>query len=331
MMKILYILLFTILISCSDNEKKSITIYSGRKTSLSEWIFKKFEKETGIKIKKKVAPTQSLVNLILAEKSNSPADLFYAQDASSLSLLSQKELLSPINKNILKKAFQHYQSKNKDWVGASGRLRVLVYNSQKVKKNELPKTIFDLQDSKWKGKVGWAPENSSFQSHIAYMIGKIQKNKILNWLKKMKQNKTKVYPKNTPIVEAVIRGEISLGLVNHYYLYKINEKFKKSTPAKNYVFPNGDLGTFMNISGLGILKHSKKKQLAEKFIKFVLKDDIQKLFQENNYEFPVSKGSHKGLILEDLGLIKQQAISFEKIGKLKDVYELLKKSKVLSF
>ena len=330
--KLLITLILTFFISCDNSSKEtSLTIYSGRKSSLSSWIFEKFEKETGIKIKAKFARTSDLVNLILSEKKNSPADLIYAQDASSLALLEDKNFLTKIETQKLNNVYPYYFSKAHYWVGVSGRLRALVYNKNKVNEEELPQSILELANSNWYGQAAWAPENSSFQSHIAYMISQLGKEKVLDWLKNMKENDTKVYPKNTPIVEAVMKGEVSLGLVNHYYLYNIKKKTNKGEKTYNYIFPQKDAGAFTNISGLAILKFTKKKDLAEKFITFLLKKETQKMIQEKNFEYPVTKDFSKDLTLEDLKPIKPKPVNFKKIGNLAEVYELLKEAKILSF
>ena len=139
------------------------------------------------------------------------------------------------------------------WVGTSGRSRVVAYNTDALTEDEVPDSVFDLTDPKWKGKIGIAPTNASFQAFVTAMRLTLGEERTREWLEGIKANEPKLYEKNTPIVEAVASGEIELGLVNHYYLYLVKEE-SPDAPVANHFLAGGDPGALVNVAGAAILE-----------------------------------------------------------------------------
>ncbi|MCH2207837.1 MAG: iron ABC transporter substrate-binding protein [Lentisphaerales bacterium] len=274
----------------ADSDVKELLVYSGRKEVYAQPLFDLFEKKTGIKIVVKAGKTSGLANVLLTEKDNSPADVFFAQDSSNLGALSAAGVIEALPAEITNLVDSRFRSAKGDWVGTSGRARVLVYNKDMVKVEDLPKTMQDLADPKWKGKLGWAPKNGSFQSHITAMLQVDGLEKTTAWLKAMKANGIADFPKNTPIVKAVAEGKVAAGLVNHYYLYKVRKDMEEANKAENHFFADGDIGMFVNISGVAVVKASKKKEAAKKFVAFILSKEAQEIFKTENFEYPLAAG-----------------------------------------
>ena len=318
------------LISCKEKEEHplSLTIYSSRKKSLSVPLFKRFEEKTKIKLKIKNGKSTALSNIITLEGENSPADLIFSQDASNLGILAKKKLLLPLPSKILKNVFPQFKSPYNLWVGTSGRARVFVYDSNKITEDNLPKSIQDLTNPKWEGKIGWAPLNGSFQSHISALIKTFGEQKVTSWLLAMKNNKTKSYPKNTPIVKATINGEIIGGLVNHYYLHKIQKDSKKGQNVKNHYFTD-EKSSLINVSGVAIIKSTKKYELAQKFVEFLLSEEAQKFFTDKNYEYPTIKNIPINKSLKDIPTLSLPNINLSKIDNIQKTIKLLKETKVI--
>ena len=269
---------------------KEIMVYTGRKAEYSQPLFDLFEKESGIKVIVKPGKTAALAAMIIREGENTPADVFFAQDSSNLGALSTSHALLTLPKDTLDQVDARYRGPKGDWVGTSGRARVLVYNKKLVKAEELPKSILELAEPKWKGKLGWAPKNGSFQSHVTAMIKVLGAEKTAAWVKALKANEIQDFPKNTPIVKAVAEGKIAAGLVNHYYLYKVRKDMKEAVDAENHFFADGDAGMFINVSGVAIMKKSKKQAAALKLVNFLLSKQAQLEFKEKNYEYPLTSG-----------------------------------------
>ncbi len=238
-------------------------------------------------------------------------------------------MLSAIPEEILAKSESPYQAPQKDWVATSGRSRVLVYNTDKIMEADLPKTVEELTDPKWKGRVGWAPENASFQAFVAAMVETKGEEATKKWLEAMMLNAPKAYPKNTPAVLATGKGEVDVALVNHYYLFQVKAEHGADFPIKNHFFKNGGAESLVNVAGVGILKTSKNQETAQKFVTYLMGESAQKHFAEVTYEFPAAAGvtpSHELPKMVDLNAPK---IDVAKLSNLKTTVELLRSTKAL--
>ena len=281
---------------------ETITLYSGRSKSLVAPIIQQFEKETGIEVKVSYANTTQLAAKLLTEGKKSSASLFWAQDAGALGAVSKEGLFTKLPESILKKVPKTFHHADALWVATSGRARVLAYSPERVKAEKLPASVFDLTQPKWRDKVGWAPLNASFQAFVTAMRAQVGEERTEKWLRDMKANGAKAYPKNTPIIEALAAGEIDLGLPNHYYLFRF-KKGNSKFPVEQTFFKANDPGNLVNVAGIGLLKSSNNKKTALKFIEFLLSTKAQQYFVSEVFEYPVTEGvipNTKLLPLEDL-------------------------------
>ncbi len=264
----------------------TLLVYCGRKLSFIEPLAKEFEKETGVKVKFSMGDTAQLALKLKEEGAKSPADVFWAQDAGALGDVAKAGLLAPLPKDVLERVPAEQRTPSGLWVGISGRARVLAYSPQRVKAEALPKHIADLSGAAWKGRVGWAPTNASFQAFVTAMRLKWGEDKAKAWLLSMKANGTRSYPNNVAILKAIADGEIDLGLPNHYYLLQTKAK-DPGFPVAQTFFEAGDVGNLVNLSGAGVVKSSAHRADAERFIAFLLSKRAQGDFAEKLYEYPM--------------------------------------------
>ncbi len=265
---------------------EQIVLYSGRSKSLVAPIVQQFQKETGIKVLVKYGNTAQLALTLEEEGKRSPADVFWAQDASALGAVNKAGLFAPLPDSITRELPSHFANAAHTWVGTSGRARVLAYAPDRVKVEDLPKSVFDLTNPKWKGRVGWAPTNGSFQAFVTAMIKKEGREKTKAWLEGMKKNQTKAYAKNTPIIEALAAGEIDLGIPNHYYLLRFKASNSHYPVAQTFFKPQ-DIGNLIFVAGAGVLKTSKQNVAAMEFIQYLLGPKAQQYFTSEIFEYPV--------------------------------------------
>ncbi len=162
--------------------------------------------------------TAELAATILEEGPNSPADLFFAQDAGALGALAAAEMLTLLPSTLPEQVEPRFRSADGLWIGISGRDRLVVYNTNKLTEADLPRSITGFVDPRWQGRVGWAPTNGSFQAFVTAMRVQLGEEATKAWLEGMIANDVKTYERNAAIVQAVADGEIDVGFVNHYYL-----------------------------------------------------------------------------------------------------------------
>ncbi|ACY19067.1 iron ABC transporter substrate-binding protein [Haliangium ochraceum] len=310
-------------------EVSTLTVYSGRSEKLVAPALQAFEQLSGVDLEIKYGDTAELAAALLDEGENSPADVFIAQDASSLAFLASKDLFAPLPDDIGGRVAETFRADDASWVGLTGRARVLAYNTDKLKPEDLPKSAAELGDPVWKGRVGWAPENASFQSAVAAMVQLEGAEATQTWLEAVKANEPRDYPKNTPAVMAVARGEVDVALVNHYYLYRLRAEQGDDFPVENHYFKDGSAHAMVNLSGAAILKTSAKQDLAAKLLAYLLSDAGQAFFVADNHEFPAAKGVSSPAALPAIDSIGAPTIDLAQLRELEQTHELLRASGVL--
>ncbi len=310
----------------SDNSK-TLVVYSGRNKKLVSPLIEQAEKDLKLDIEVRYGKTSELTIALLEEGDNSKADVFFGQDAGALGALEQQQRTQVIPSELLEQVDSRFRSPTGNWVGVSGRARVVDYNTKLVKESELPKTIWELTEPKWRGKVAWAPTNGSFQSFVTAMRVIEGDEKTLEWLKAMKANDVKKYGNNTSIVKALGRGEVHVGLVNHYYLPRFTKK-DANFPVAHH-FTNGDAGAMVNVAGLAILKSTDQKEDAQAFIKYMVSSDAQKYFASKTNEYPLAKGVQADASLVPLNKLNPPKIDLSKLDSLKETLKLLEEAGVV--
>ena len=264
----------------------TLVLYSGRGESLVEPVIKQFEKETGIDVQVKYGNTPELALTLREEGQRGSADVFWAQDAGALGSVSKAGLFSDLPAGMgadLPPMFRHAGGK---WVATSGRARTIAYSSERVKAESLPKSVFDLTDARYRGKVAWAPANASFQAFVTAMRKTHGDDTTRTWLEGMKKNGARSYPNNVAILQAIVRGEADYGLPNHYYLLNFKKTEAKFAVEQAHFAP-GDVGNLVNVAGIGILATATHRDAAERFVKFVLSPTAQQYFASEVSEYPV--------------------------------------------
>ena len=281
-------LVLSLTTGCSSNSADSdqvseLTIYSGRSENFISPFLTQWSEQTGIKLNIRYGDSAELAAQILEEGSNSPADLFLAQDAGSLGAVAEEELFTPLAKEVASQIPDQFNHADRLWVGVTARARVFAYDPKKI--TALPKSISDLTKPIYKNQIGIAPTNASFQAFLTAVIENKGQAYAKNWLTGLTANGVKIYPKNSAIVEAIDKGEISLGLVNHYYTWEVAQALGRSINVVNGYFTAGDLGNLINVSGVGVLNSSNKKQAAIDLIDFLTSIEIQGEFVEQTHEY----------------------------------------------
>lgn len=311
----------------SDGDAGSLTVYSGRSETLVGPLIDRFKEDTGIDVSVKYAGTPQLAATLLEEGDNTPADVFFAQDPGGLGAVA--EMLSPLEEDVLTKVPQWAVSSDGVWVGISGRARTVVYNTDTLTPDDLPDDLKGFTDPKWKGRLGWAPTNASFQTMVTAMRSMWGDQRTVQWLENIQANDPKVYPKNTPIVSAAASGEIDVGLVNHYYLHRFLAEQGDSFSARNYHTPAGGPGAIVMVSGVGILEESDNKDNAQQFIDYLLSDISQKYFVEETYEYPLASGIPVAERVSPLSEINNPDLSSSALSDLEGTQALLREAGII--
>lgn len=313
-------------VSGSDNSSeqvKELTVYSGRSEEFIAPFFANWEQESGIKLNVRYGDSAELAAQILEEGSNSPADLFLSQDAGSLGAVSTSGLFTTLPAGVGAQIEDIYIAANRTWIGVTGRARVFAYRPSAV--SVLPQSVTDLTKPVYKGRVGIAPSNASFQAFVTALINEKGAQFAENWLKAMKDNDAQIYLKNSAIVEAIDKGEIDLGLVNHYYTWEVSQALGRDIDVENGFFAPGDIGNLVNVSGVGIIATSEKQQAAQDLINYLTSEVAQAKFVEDTHEYSLIPGAKAPESLPELKSIGSPKVDLASLEKVQATQDLLTK------
>jgi iron(III) transport system substrate-binding protein len=267
----------------------SLVLYSGRGESLVAPVIARFEKETGIDVRIKYGNTAELALTLREEGPRGQADVFWAQDAGALGAIAKAGLFVELPGDLVDSIPAVFRHASGLWVATSGRARTLAYSSDRVHADALPSSVFDLADPRFRGKVGWAPANASFQAFVTALRKTQGEEKAKAWLEAMKANGARAYANNVAILQAITRDEIDYGLPNHYYLLNF-KKTEVKFPVEQTFFAPGDPGNLINVAGVGILATGRNRAAAERFVRFLLSAPAQQFFAGEVSEYPVIEG-----------------------------------------
>jgi iron(III) transport system substrate-binding protein len=306
-----------------------LVIYSGRSESLVAPLIEMFAAESGINVEVRYGGTAEMAATLLEEGEASPADIFYAQDPGGLGAVAEAGLLAELPDSLLSQVPAEFADPNGQWLGVSGRARVVVYNTDVLSPADLPEDLQGFTDPAWSGRLGIAPSNGSWQIMVTALRQVWGEEATRAWLEAIVANEPTYYENNTAIVAAVGAGEVDAGFVNHYYLYRFLAEEGEGFPARNYFLPSGGPGSLVMVSGAGMLATAPNSANAQAFLEFLLSEQAQTYFRDETAEYPVAAGVTPAEGLTPLAELNSIEIELASLADLQGTVALLQETGML--
>jgi len=293
----------------------AITLYSGQHEQTTAMLVAAFERETGIEVSVRTDDEAVLGNQILQEGESSPADVFYSENTPVLESLAEHHLLAHVAPTTLAAVPSRYSSAEGYWVGVSARASALVYNTSRLAPSGLPSSILELAEAKWKGKLAIAPSETDFQPLITAIARRYGVPAAERWLEGMQSNGT-VYPDNETLVNQVNSGESELGVINHYYWYRLRDELGAAgTHSALHYFAPGDVGEVIDVSGAAVLASSAHLGAAQRFLAFLVSPIGQEtIAHSHSYEYPLRPGVSANPALPPLSAVGAAPLTPAELG-----------------
>lgn len=299
-----------------------VNVYTARHYEADEEVYKKFTEETGIKVNVVKGEAEELIERLKREGESTQADLFITVDGGVLANAKNNDILQPVKSDVINKNVPaNLRDKDNNWIGMSTRARVIVYSKDRVNPNELS-TYEALTDEKWKGKVLARSSTSLYnQSLLASFIELNGEEKAEQWAQGIVNNFARQPDGgDRDQAKAIAAGTGDVAIMNTYYVGLLvnseDPEEKKVGESIGVFFPNQETnGTHVNISGIGLTKHSKNPENATKLIEYMTGVDAQEFLSAHNYEFAVNPEAKKPEILQSWGDFKMQELNFDTLGK----------------
>jgi iron(III) transport system substrate-binding protein len=310
----------------------SITLYSGQHPETVSALVSAFERRTGIKVAVRSDDEDVLAAQIVQEGKHSPADVFITENSPPLEDLQQRGLLARVASSTLAKTPAKYNSPQKRWLAVSARVSVMVYNTKKLKPAQLPKSVLALAAPKWKGKLALAPTETDFQPIVTAVAARYGTARAVSWLEGLKRNaSSNVYPDNETLVAEVNAGRAELGVINHYYWYRLRDEIGRSKiHSAEHFFAPGDPGYVLDVSGVGILASSSHQAADQRFLAFLVgKRGQEILAHSESYEYPLGSGVKTAKPLVPFAKLRPDRISIGRLGNGQTAITLLRRAGLL--
>jgi len=301
----------------------ALTLYLGRgEGGLYEDILDAIRKRNpGLDLKVRRGPSSALANTIVAESGAgvSRADVFWAIDSGSIGRVVHDARVRPLPSGIRDSLKPGFRFKN--WAPVSGRIRTVPFSTERLGRADVPASIMALPDSDLQ--IGWAPAYGAFQSFVTAMRLLEGEAATRGWLRAMR-SKARSYAGEFGVVMAVERGEVDLGLANHYYTLRL----KKGRPdaSVDLAFTRNDAGCLLNTSGAVLLSDRPQATL---FVRHLLTREVQGYLSKEAYEIPLIAGIDPPVGLPAIDKIDPPTVDLEKLGNLRPTLDLLRESGVL--
>jgi len=325
----------SLLASCGGGPSasaSSITLYNGQHIQTTEALVTAFEKQTGIHVNIRSDDEDVFANQIVQEGTRSPADVFYTENSPALEYLQERGLLAKVAPSTLSDVPSKYNSPQGDWVAVTARVSVMIYNTNLLKPDQLPTSVMQLADPRWRGKLALAPGETDFQPIVTSIVKSHGTAAALAWLQAVKTNAgSHMYTDNETITTMVNRGQAAIGIINHYYWYR--ERYQVGAAqmhsALAYFAPH-DPGYIINVSGAAVLKSSAHQAEAQRFLAFIVSRKGQEIIAHSeSYEYPLGSGVTSAKGLRPFTTLQPAPLTIAQLGDGSAAIALLQKVQLL--
>jgi iron(III) transport system substrate-binding protein len=298
--------------ACGSGDDDRLVVYSGRTSNLIDPLLRDFSEESGIGIDVRYEDSANLALLIDEEGDRTPADVFISQSPGAVGYLDAAGRLAALDDRLIA-TVPDDAAADAGWVGLSGRVRTLVYNPELVDDADLPDSVLDLTAPEFAGRVALAPTNGSFQDFVTVLRDQLGDGEAAAWLDGMAAGDPPTFDNNTAIVEAVGRGEVPMGLVNHYYAFRAKAE-DPDLPVENHYFPDGDLGSTLLVTAASEIADTDMPDEAVELIEFLLSPEAQRYFSEETFEYPLADGAEVNGALPPFDEISKTRVDLDELG-----------------
>ena len=311
----LFITLF--LFACTNKNKNEVVVYTSVDQVFSEPVLKKFELQTGIKVKPvfdtEETKSTGVLNRLIAEKNNPQCDVFWSGDPMRADVLKQRGITETYRSPAASGINEVFIDKDYNWIGFSSRARVLLVNTNLVKAGDVPSSILDLTKDKYKGRFTIAnPLFGTTSFHIAAIFTELGDDKAKQFLEDLKRNGVIIASSNGDVKKKVATGEVQMGLTD---TDDANEALKEGTPVKAIFLDQNSFGNLIVPNTVSLIKSSPNNENGKKVIDFLLSVETEKMLAESCAQMPLHKGVAVPSTVPSLDNIAPMKVNYAEVAQ----------------
>ncbi|HEX7381881.1 MAG TPA: extracellular solute-binding protein [Nevskiaceae bacterium] len=309
----------------------AITLYAGQHQQMVRLLVDRFEKETGIPVKVRYGSGPELAHALTLEGKRTTADVFFTEDSPELMLLQEKDLLAAVDPATLHQIPARFSSADGKWVGVLARENVLTWNPKLISADQLPKSLLELAQPRWKDRFGIHLTSADIMPLIRAIAIKHGRPAALDWVKGVKRN-AKLFQRNSGVVLAVNNGDVPVGVSNSYYYYRLREQVgADKMVSRVYHFANGDVGGLIDVSGAAALRYAPHPQEAQRFLAFMVSEPVQDMLARGtvDFEYPLRPGVVANPALKPFSELQPPDVTVTQLGDNREALQLLQEAGAL--
>lgn len=306
--------------SWAGSDDDGIVVYDAQHESLTKAWSEGFTRDTGIKVTLRKGDDIELGNQIVQEGQHSPADVFLTENSPAMMLVDHAGLFAPVDPDTVAQVAAPFRTAEGHWVGIAARSTVFVYNKDRLKESELPKSLLELAEPQWIGRWSASPAGADFQAIVGALLELKGEAATLDWLDSLKAG-ARNYRGNNAVLKAVNAGQIDSGVIYHYYFFGDQAKTgENSNNTALHYFKNKDPGAFISLSGGGVLASSKHAREAQAFLKWITGPKGQAILRDgSSFEYAVGDGAASNPKLVPLDQLDAPVIDASRLDSKKVV------------
>lgn len=308
---------------------KPLVVYSSRAEQLIKPIFERYTAHSGVPIVYATDAEQPLIQRLLAEGEATRADILLTVDAGNLWFAANAGVLQPVRSPVLDQAIPVFlRDPENRWFGLSVRARSIVYNPQVVNAAKLT-DYAGLAESQWRGRLCLRTSKKVYnQSLVAMLIAQYGEERteeiVTGWVRNLA---TDVFSNDTKLLQAILAGQCELGIVNTYYLGRL-QAVDPSAQALRFFWPGPATGgVHVNVSGAGVTRHSKQPDKAQALLEWLASGEAQALFASVNMEYPANPAVEADARVLSWGAFEASTMPVADAGRLQaDAVRLMERA-----
>jgi iron(III) transport system substrate-binding protein len=307
---------------CSQKVDREVVIYTSLDQVFSEPILNDFEKARGIKVKVvydvEASKTTGLVNRLIAEKDRPKCDVFWNSEIARTIALKQQGILTPYRSPSAEGIPETFRDKEDYWTGFSARARVLIYNRLLLQEADLPRSIFELTEPKWNGKVALAyPLFGTTATQIAALYVELGGERTEAYLKALKANNVVIVNGNSVARDVVVEGQFPLGFTDSD---DVNVAVQSGKPVGLILPDDKGLGTLLIPNTVALIKNCPHPKEGQELIDYLLSREVEsRLAFSEAAQIPVRAGVEKPTNVLDISAITWMKVDYQEVaGKLNE-------------
>jgi len=270
-------LALSLLAGCTSRSRE-VVVYTSVDQVVSEPILRDFEKQSGLTVRAvfdtEETKSTGVLNRLVAEAAHPQADVFWSGDPVRPFVLIKRGLVAPYESPNASGIPSSFRASDGSWTGFAARVRVLLVNKNRVPASELPYSIRDLADPRWKGATAIAnPLFGTTTMHVAALFATWGDEQGRAFLKSLKDNQARIASSNGEVKRLVASGEVAFGVAD---TDDAQEALSEHAPIE-VVFPDQDgIGTLVMPTTVSLMRGSPHPEGGKKLIDFLLRPEVER-------------------------------------------------------